>query len=129
MQSAIVNECAAKSLAGKISFPEVVAKLSAAGIERYTADLIGLKKFFFSAADEIHTCSLEAALPKVGAAFNEAEIKAALSAIQQNQIVYQEFLRRIMQAGCSHYEVFITGKRAIYFGRDGSQYIEWFPKR
>jgi hypothetical protein len=32
-----------------------------------------------------------------------------------------------MEAGCSHYEVFISGKKAIYFGRDGSQHIELFP--
>jgi uncharacterized protein YbcV (DUF1398 family) len=43
-------------------------------------------------------------------------------------IQYREFLQRVMAAGCSHYEVFITGKQAIYFGRDGSYHIEKFPQ-
>ena len=28
-----------------------------------------------------------------------------------------------MAAGCSHYEVFITGRKAIYFGGDGARHI------
>jgi uncharacterized protein YbcV (DUF1398 family) len=48
-------------------------------------------------------------------------------AIQQRQIGYAEFLRRIMAAGCASYEVFIGGRQAIYFGRDGDHHIEPFP--
>jgi hypothetical protein len=33
-----------------------------------------------------------------------------------------------MKAGCSHYEVFITGKKVIYLGRDGGQHVELFPQ-
>ncbi len=57
-----------------------------------------------------------------------AAVKQTITDIQQGRIKYQTFLRRIMEAGCAHYEVFITGRRAIYFGRDGVQHIEEFPK-
>jgi uncharacterized protein YbcV (DUF1398 family) len=40
-----------------------------------------------------------------------------------------EFLRRIMGAGCAHYEVYIQGRKAVYFGRDGEFYIEPFPPK
>jgi uncharacterized protein YbcV (DUF1398 family) len=33
-----------------------------------------------------------------------------------------------MGAGCSHYEVFISGRKAMYFGRDGEFYTEPFPQ-
>jgi hypothetical protein len=32
-----------------------------------------------------------------------------------------------MNAGCSHYEVYIAGRKAMYFGRDGDFYTEPFP--
>ena len=57
-----------------------------------------------------------------------AAVAATIKDIQQGRIKYREFLRRIMEAGCSHYEVFITGRQAIYLGRDGSQHIERFPQ-
>ena len=53
---------------------------------------------------------------------------AAVKAIQRSEIGYAEFLRRIMAAGCSHYEVFIAGRKAMYFGRDGEFYTEPFPQ-
>jgi hypothetical protein len=30
-------------------------------------------------------------------------------------------------AGCVGYHVFITGKRVVYYGRQGDQQIEYFP--
>lgn len=36
------------------------------------------------------------------------------------------FPRRIVSSGCSHYEVFISGRKAMYFGRDGEFYTEPF---
>ena len=54
---------------------------------------------------------------------------ATVKAIQREEIGYAEFLRRIMAAGCSHYEVFISGRKAMYFGRDGEFYTEDFPAK
>ena len=34
-----------------------------------------------------------------------------------------------MASGCSHYEVFIDGRKAMYFGRDGEFCTEPFPAR
>jgi uncharacterized protein YbcV (DUF1398 family) len=54
--------------------------------------------------------------------------RSTLKSIQRGEIGYAEFLRRIMDAGCSHYEVFISGRKAMYFGRTGEFYIEPFPQ-
>ena len=34
-----------------------------------------------------------------------------------------------MQAGCANYRVFIDGRKAMYFGRDGDFYTEPFPTK
>ena len=56
-----------------------------------------------------------------------ASVIAALRAIQAGRISYLEFVRRIIEAGCVGYFVFIAGKRAIYLGRDGDMHVEHFP--
>jgi len=129
MDNNIINECSKRSLDGTITFPDQVMKLIAARTERYIADLIGLKKTYFGTKDEIHITDLVLEnLKKVITDFDEKEIKNAVIDIQQDRIDYKTFLHHIMAAGCSHYEVFLTGKKAIYFGRDGSFHIEHFPK-
>ncbi|HMS45069.1 MAG TPA: DUF1398 family protein [Alphaproteobacteria bacterium] len=125
----VVTECTALSLAGKITFGEVVEKLATAGVERYIVDLVGFHKFTYGVSGNhlIDKFSFNGG-GRVAKHFNGAEVKNAILDIQQGRIDYQTFLRRIMMAGCSHYEVFIAGKKAIYFGCDGSHHIENFPK-
>jgi uncharacterized protein YbcV (DUF1398 family) len=65
--------------------------------------------------------------PSIGAAFDPARVAATVKAIQRAEIGYAEFLRRIMDAGCASYAVFIMGRKAMYFGRDGDFYTEPFP--
>jgi uncharacterized protein YbcV (DUF1398 family) len=123
----MINEYSLLSLAGKITFPEVVKKLSEIGTERYIIDLVGLKKLYYGSNDQTYIGPFDFDAPKVAQKFNAEEIKKAITDSQQNKINYQTFLHRAIAAGCTHYEVFITGKKAIYFGRDGSQHIELFP--
>lgn len=128
MNTNIIKECTALSLLEQITFPEVVMKLSAAGVERYIADLVGKKKFSYGKKiEETYMGELNFDSVDIPEQFNTAMVKQTIIDIQQGKIKYQTFLRRIMEAGCSHYEVFISGKKAIYFGRDGSQHIELFP--
>ncbi len=125
----IINECVISSLAGTMSFPEVINKLISAGTERYLTDLVGLKKIYYGNQGEAHFMSLDFPAFEVASTFDETAVKNALHAIQKGNINYQTFLQRIISAGCCHYEVFIIGKKVIYFGRDGSQYMEYFPSK
>jgi uncharacterized protein YbcV (DUF1398 family) len=65
--------------------------------------------------------------PKIAAQFDSDAVQGAVKAIQRNEIGYANFLRRIMEAGCSSYQVFFNGRKAMYFGRDGAFYTEPFP--
>jgi uncharacterized protein YbcV (DUF1398 family) len=127
MDTNIIKECTALSLAEQITFPEVLMKLAGAGVERYIADLAGKQKLSYGAGGETHTGALTFDGSGIPSHLDTAAVAATIKDIQQGRIKYREFLRRIMEAGCSHYEVFITGRQAVYFGRDGSQHIERFP--
>ena len=128
MDTNVIKECTALSLAEQITFPEVVMKLAGAGVERYIADLVGQQKISYAVNGETYTGALTFDGPTIPVQLNTAAVAATIKDIQHGRIKYREFLRRIMEAGCSHYEVFITGRQAIYFGRDGSQHIEKFPQ-
>lgn len=128
MKTDIIKECTSLSLAEKITFPQVVMKLAEAGVERYIADLVGKKKFSYGSEGETHTGDLAFDGVTIPEHFDAAAVKQTIADIQQGRIQYQTFLRRIMEAGCAHYEVFIKGRRAVYFGRNGMQHIEEFPQ-
>jgi uncharacterized protein YbcV (DUF1398 family) len=127
MNTATIAECMTLSFANT-PFPTVVQKLAGAGVTGYTADLIKLRKTYYGAecetADEPMPLS---DAPAVAARFDETAVSDTVKAIQRGEIGYAEFLRRIMQAGCANYRVFIGGRKAMYFGRDGAFYTEPFP--
>lgn len=130
---AVLRECSERSVAGTISFPEVVSKLAAVGIEQYHADLYRREKTYYAPNGDSHV-ELEGGLdPKVfnahavAAELNSTGVAEALRRIQHKEIDYQQFLCDIESAGVANYSVYLTGKRAIYTGRKGDAYVEWFP--
>jgi uncharacterized protein YbcV (DUF1398 family) len=110
-------------------FPQVVARLAGAGVRSYTADLVKLRKTYYGGGDDAHDEAMPLADgPAITPDFDPATVAAAVKAIQRGEIGYAEFLRRIMNAGCSRYEVYFGGRKAMYFGRDGAFYTEPFPQ-
>jgi uncharacterized protein YbcV (DUF1398 family) len=124
---AVMHECARLSDHGKISFPEVVRKLTQAGVERYHTDLCCQEHVFYMPNGETHVEPMDLPDWTVAQEFNETWITLALQAIQNGEILYMEFLRRIMLAGCVGYFVLLAGHKVEYFGRKGEIHIEPFP--
>jgi uncharacterized protein YbcV (DUF1398 family) len=127
MNAEIIKECLNASFANT-PFPVVMQKLASAGVASYNTDLITLRKTYYDAGAE----SVDEALPltdapKIAAQFDSEIVQAAVKDIQRKEIGYADFLRRIMEAGCSSYQVFFNGRKAMYFGRDGAFYTESFP--
>lgn len=56
-----------------------------------------------------------------------AGVEASVRQAQRGEIVYPQFFRQTVAAGCVGYFVQITGKRVQYFGREGDIHTEWFP--
>jgi uncharacterized protein YbcV (DUF1398 family) len=128
MNTATIADCMTISFADA-PFPQVVRRLVGAGVQSYTADLIKLRNTYYGAAGE----AFDEALPlrdgpAIAPAFDSATVAATVKSIQRGEIGYAEFLRRIMTSGCSHYAVFIAGRKVMYFGRDGDFHTELFPQ-
>lgn len=127
MNSETITECMKLSF-GDAPFPVVVEKLADAGVTAYAADLIALRKTYYDAGTKSADEPIPlAAGPAIAGTFDPAAVEASVRAIQQKNIGYAEFLRQIMRAGCARYSVFILGRKAMYFGRNGEFYTEPFP--
>jgi uncharacterized protein YbcV (DUF1398 family) len=123
----VVQECTTGSDQERLGFPEVVAKLMDAGIERYHADLRRAEKTYYLPTGESFVTPAEAVDGEPAEAFSAAGVEAAIRAIQTQSIAYGEFCTRIVEAGCVGYLVSLAGKRAVYYGRTGEMHVELFP--
>jgi uncharacterized protein YbcV (DUF1398 family) len=122
----VVAECSKGSDENRLTFPEVVAKLMAVGVERYHADLSRAEKTYYM-PDGTAFVTPSAPVEAAALAFSAGGVSAAVKAIQRGEIDYAEFCRRIAAAGCVSYVVSLTGRRAVYCGRRGESYVEMFP--
>ena len=106
-----------------IAFPDVVARLTDAGVERYEADLTRALKTYYrpDGTSEAIPCDPLGAAP--AEAFSAAGVEAAVRAIQAGRMGYKTFCARIADAGCVGYVVSI----AVYYGRTMDSHVEWFP--
>lgn len=123
----VMRECTAGSDAGRMTFPDVVAKLSAAGVERYHADLLRGEKTYYLPDGEslVIACTPLDGPPAMP--FSAAGVDAAVRRVQAKASNYHEFCADIAGAGCVDYIVSLTGRRAVYFGRTGEAHVELFP--
>lgn len=128
MDTNVITETACKTLAGTISFPEVVSQLLSAGVEYYHVDYVAMKKTFYGGNGETVATQIDyQGLPPVASDFDAAAIRADILDSQRNGQNYRDFTRRAMEAGVQGYFAFLRGKRVTYLGRQGDQHTEWFP--
>ena len=116
------------SFQGTRSFPDIVKTLIAEGVESYHVDLVQNHKTFYMPDGRTFTESFDFSGPRAAADFDQAGVVAALRATQARQINYPQFLTRILEAGSTGYTVYLTGRKAVYFGRKGEFYVENFPQ-
>lgn len=100
------------------SYPELVTKLIAVGVESYTVDVASGNILYRFAAGEHILHYGSAALRVIAGAFNEVNVIKAIRDNQQKKSTYPEFMDAIAQAGVRFYEATLTGnnKRVSYIG-------------
>lgn len=123
----VTEECAAGSLSGELTFPEIVGKLMAIGVERYHADYSRQEITYYLADGDSLVVPSPHAAHATASEFSSAGVEAAVRQSQRNEHTYADFVRKTMAAGCVGYFVQITGRRALYFGRGGEIHTELFP--
>jgi len=128
MNTEIIAAVARATLAGSMSFPEVVSRLLENGVEYYQVDYVALQKRFYSSTGEVVVTAINYKdLPAVARDFDTETVRAAIFDSQRNAQHYRDFTRRAMAAGVQGYAAFLRGKRVTYWGRQGDSHTEWFP--
>lgn len=102
--------------------------LNAERVESYRADLVLREKTFYMPDGRTHREPIAFAPGAIATQFASEGVIDAIRDVQAGCIRYREFLARIMAAGTTEYTVFLTGKRAIYTGRQGDFHVEEFPR-
>lgn len=126
-QTAIIEACVRGSLTGELTFPEIVGRLQGAGVERYHADYCRQEITYYLPDGDSLVAPAPHAAGETGSVFSAAAVESAVRQSQRNEHSYIDFIRKTMAAGCVGYFVQITGRRAIYFGRNGESHVELFP--
>jgi uncharacterized protein YbcV (DUF1398 family) len=114
---------------GSLTFPQVLEKLAGVGIEAYLCDLRSAIKTYYMPDGDNVVIHEDAAKTPIAERFDSARVSAAVRQSQRNEHTYRDFCRKIAEAGCAGYIVTLLGRRAVYFGRDGEVYTEYFPSR
>ncbi len=122
-----IEDCTAGSDAARYTFPQVVMKLMAAGVERYHADLVRAEKVYYLPDGSSHGMAAAPVAGGFATAFSAAGVDAAVRAVQAGKVNYQQFCELVAAAGCVGYFVSLSGRRAVYYGRGGETHVEPFP--
>jgi uncharacterized protein YbcV (DUF1398 family) len=126
-QVAVIQECAALSIQGKISFGAVVGKLTGIGLERYHADYTRHECTYYMPDGESLLVPVNHSNGPIAQVFSAKGVESAVRQAQRGEIFYPEFVKQTVAAGCVGYFVQITGRQVIYFGRKGEEHVEKFP--
>jgi uncharacterized protein YbcV (DUF1398 family) len=126
-QTQDIQGCTRGALSGELAFPEIVARLAQIGVERYHADYSREEITYYLADGDSLVVPAPHPAHTTAVEFSPSAIEAAVRQSQRNEHTYLDFIRKTMAAGCVGYFVQITGRRAIYFGRNGESHVEQFP--
>ncbi|WP_374444356.1 hypothetical protein [Stella sp.] len=111
-------------------FLEVVAALVRAGVRAYQVDFQARAMTLYGEDGSHHRVAL--ALPMsepISEFFSSGAIDRTILQMRSPEADFATFLRRMAQAGCAQYFVYLRGRRAIYLGVDGDQHVVDIPAR
>jgi uncharacterized protein YbcV (DUF1398 family) len=128
MNTQAMHEVAQETQAGKMTFPQVVHRLLEIDVESYFVDLAVGRKTYYLRDGETYSEPMTLSLDPIAGEFSSPELVAAIRAAQVDAIRYPEFMKRSTAAGVIGYWAFLTGRRVVYFGRNGESHVEEFPR-
>ncbi|NKC30252.1 DUF1398 domain-containing protein [Falsiroseomonas selenitidurans] len=128
-QNAIARTCLHAAQEGRLSFPDIVGRLSAAGFEGYTVDYRRDSQIFYLPEGDSVAMAMQPAAGPVAARFDATEIARLVRWAQASpaDYGYAAFSARAKAAGCAGYHVSFLGRRVVYFGRTAETHVEHFP--
>lgn len=128
-QQTIARDCLAGAEANRLSFPEIVGALIAAGFDGYLVDYRRNAATYYLPDGTAFDLPAHVGATPVAAVFDAARVRAAIGEAQSGAAgyTYLGFGEQVRAAGCAGYLVTFPGRRVLYFGRDGVTHVEHFP--
>lgn len=125
--TAIALDCFRGADEGRMTFPQILGQLAAAGFDGYVVD--------FRRGDTTYvlpdgaSVSFAGHRPDVAAQFDASALKAAITEAQTGAAGYSYagFCTKAGAAGCALYLVSLGGRRVVYVRRSGETHTELFP--
>lgn len=129
-QQIVARECFEGAEGNTITFPEIIEKLGGAGLESYAVDFRRATTTYFAADNTSIEFSNHSSPPDISARLDNAALAEAIGEAQRlvPGYTYKGFCLKAKAAGCAGYLVTLSGRRAVYFGRDGAVHTEHFPQ-
>lgn len=129
MNKEVIKNTIKMSLAGKMTFPQVVGALINEGIEFYHVDMLRSETRYYATTGDSMVESIDLVHPTIAKEFSASKVEAAVRKIQGGNSTYIQFMNEISDAGCVYYIANLAGKNVSYFGRLGDCHTEHFPSK
>ena len=123
----LIREAAQGPAEGRLHFGQVVGLMVVAGVDSYVVDYRSRRTTYYprhAAPLDLPLDTPEMAIPE---AFDTNALRSAIAGAQRGAVMYPQFKRLSMAAGCIGYTVWITGRHVTYYGRHGETHVERFP--
>ena len=126
----IAQTCLHAAHTGRLSFPEIVRKLIAAGFEGYAVDYRRNTQAFYLPDGDSIILDMPPSCGSVAPEFDANTVELLVRWAQANPADYSyvAFCEKVKVAGCAGYLVSFLGRRVVYFGRTAETHVEHFPK-
>jgi uncharacterized protein YbcV (DUF1398 family) len=128
-ERALAQQCVRGAHDGSLRFPEILAKLAAAGFDGYLLDYRRGSQAFYHTDGSAVELNLHSSYEAVAPQFDADVVSGLVRWAQANgpNYSYAAFCERVTTAGCAGYLVSLLGRRVLYFGRTGETHVEHFP--
>ena len=125
----IARDCLMGAETNRLNFPEIVGTLIDAGFDGYLVDYRRSAATYYLPDGTAFDLPSHSGTVPVAPAFDATAVRAAIAEAQANApgYTYLGFGEKVRAAGCAGYLVSFSGRRVLYFGRDGETHIEHFP--
>jgi uncharacterized protein YbcV (DUF1398 family) len=123
----MLYECTTGSDEERLTFPQLIARLSEIGVEGYYSDLRRAEKtYYLSKGTGSHVVQTTGVGATVASTFSAPEVRSAVRAVGCRKITYLKFCELLAAAGCVGYFVSLTAQRIVYYGKRGDSLVEQF---
>ena len=126
----IAREAVEGAAAGSLDFGQIVGLLMKSGFDGYLVDFRSGIQTFYLPDGLPHGVGIHRTKTPVAVVFDAESVREAIREAQTKAAgyTYHGFCEKVARAGCAGYLVTFSGKRVLYFGRDGQTHTEFFPK-